>query len=412
MRDREGSRDGAPPERGSHARDLRLAGGASAGLVSAILVAGALVAPIADRNGEPNPEQSGEVLTVRLPRPPSAAARGHERDKPSAARAPAGSEAAPAIATIAIPAVVPLRAQPGARELGTARPAPADVRGLGSGSTTASDSAIVDPAANTLAADTDGDGIPDQRWQAYGLPADTRASADQDGDGIINADELDIKTAPNTRYTTAGIADAELDADGDGLRNGLEAGAGTKPSSDDSDADGVTDGQADADGDGLTNQTEQAVGTNLALGDSDGDGVSDAATDSDGDGYGNAVEVAAGSLPASAGSIPAPEPAPSEDPRTDRPARPPDGDEPPGFDPGTPPDDDDSQGDDTGAPPSGPAEEPEGGPQATSPEAPAPVPAPAPVAAPVASPEVPDGEGPAATSEEPPAETAAEPPAP
>src|SRR5918995_3449390 len=81
-----------PAEGGFHARDLRLAGAISAALVSAILVGGALLAPVADWDGlsssgggadetktvhladvpppqpperdEPRPEPSGPVLTV------------------------------------------------------------------------------------------------------------------------------------------------------------------------------------------------------------------------------------------------------------------------------------------------------------------------------------------------------------
>src|SRR5215207_4952926 len=90
-----------PAEGGFHARDLRLAGGISAALVSAILVGGALLAPVADWDGlsssrggggaggkvvvladtarvpesepgETGPDPSGPVLTVPGPEGPVA----------------------------------------------------------------------------------------------------------------------------------------------------------------------------------------------------------------------------------------------------------------------------------------------------------------------------------------------------
>nr|MBA3407137.1 hypothetical protein [Solirubrobacterales bacterium] len=79
MSDHDSTRRAEPAKGGSHARDLRVAGGASAGLVSAILVGGALLAPIVDRNGPAIRQERGQVFTVQLA-PPSAAEPGRGRD--------------------------------------------------------------------------------------------------------------------------------------------------------------------------------------------------------------------------------------------------------------------------------------------------------------------------------------------
>src|SRR5215207_4417589 len=60
-----------PAEGGFHARDLRLAGGISAGLVSAILVGGALLAPVADWKGlssDRGGDGAGIVTLAETPR--------------------------------------------------------------------------------------------------------------------------------------------------------------------------------------------------------------------------------------------------------------------------------------------------------------------------------------------------------
>src|SRR5215218_3586238 len=65
-----GNTSGASQRRTSHARDLRFAGAVSAGLVSAILVGGALLAPVADWNGITSspPSDKGQTITLATPR--------------------------------------------------------------------------------------------------------------------------------------------------------------------------------------------------------------------------------------------------------------------------------------------------------------------------------------------------------
>src|SRR5689334_12414777 len=51
---------------GLHSRDLRFAGGISAGLISAILVGGALLAPVADWNGLGSSRSVDDTQVVQL----------------------------------------------------------------------------------------------------------------------------------------------------------------------------------------------------------------------------------------------------------------------------------------------------------------------------------------------------------
>src|SRR5215218_4944190 len=74
MTDRDSARSITPAQEGSHARELRFAGGVSAGLISAILVAGALLAPVSNFGGDRPSVGEGTVQSVRLPataRPPA-----------------------------------------------------------------------------------------------------------------------------------------------------------------------------------------------------------------------------------------------------------------------------------------------------------------------------------------------------
>src|SRR5215208_1499372 len=285
VQDRDNTSSTEPAKSGSHARDIRFAGAVSAGLVSAILVGGALLAPIAERDGDSGTrERGGEVLTVQLPKAP----------RPDVGQP--GPESGPRVPA-PVPGAGPLTLGPAGGGSGTATvpllpgvaPGGAPGAGGGGGGDSTRESgvaggggAIADAVVNQLGADANGDKIPDQRWRAYGMDPLTSGAVDSDGDGIKNEDELQIRTAPNSSHTNAGVSDGDLDFDGDGLTNKTEQDAGTALDNPDSNGDGVGDAQDDGDGDGLTNKTEQEVGSNPAVGDSNGDGVADGDDDADG----------------------------------------------------------------------------------------------------------------------------------
>src|SRR4029079_16451665 len=63
---RTGSSSATAQGRTSHARDLRFAGGISAGLISAILVGGALLAPVADWDSLGSPRSVDGTQVVQL----------------------------------------------------------------------------------------------------------------------------------------------------------------------------------------------------------------------------------------------------------------------------------------------------------------------------------------------------------
>src|ERR1700754_2401853 len=60
------SRSSTSAAKGGHARDLRFAGGISAGLISAILVGGALLAPVADWEGLTSSRGVEDTQTIHL----------------------------------------------------------------------------------------------------------------------------------------------------------------------------------------------------------------------------------------------------------------------------------------------------------------------------------------------------------
>ncbi|HKH17620.1 MAG TPA: hypothetical protein VKA57_08855, partial [Solirubrobacteraceae bacterium] len=302
VQDRDSTSSTEPAKSGSHARDIRFAGAVSAGLVSAILVSGALLAPIAERSGDSGArERGGEVLTLQLPKAP----------RPDVGR-PGPDSSGPREPT-PVPGAGPLTFRPVGGSGAAPVPLLPGVALGGGGAAGGGDrtresgvaggaGAIADAVVNQLGADANEDGIPDQRWRAYAMDPLTSGELDLDGDGIKNGDELHIRTAPNSSHTNAGVSDGDLDFDRDGLRNGIEAKAGTKPWSADSNNDGTTDSKDDFDRDGLMNKTEQDAGTALDNPDSNGDGVGDAQDDVDGDGLTNKTEQDIGSNPALADS--------------------------------------------------------------------------------------------------------------
>ena len=83
---------------------------------------------------------------------------------------------------------------------------------------------------------------------------------------VCNYAKLGYTTIVPDLYKLLGVSDGDLDFDGDGLRNGIEAKAGTKPWTADSNNDGTTDNKDDFDGDGLTNKTEQQLTSKLLTG--------------------------------------------------------------------------------------------------------------------------------------------------
>lgn len=124
-----------------------------------------------------------------------------------------------------------------------------------------------------LLADTDGDRLQDREevetYQTDPLKPDT------DGDGLLDGDEL------QTHQTDPRLPDT----DGDGLGDGDEIGRGIDPRNPDSDGDGVRDGDEirletnpgnpDSDGDGLRDGEENANCPSPRDPDSDDDGIVD-----------------------------------------------------------------------------------------------------------------------------------------
>jgi hypothetical protein len=191
------------------------------------------------------------------------------------------------------------------------------------------------PGAPPAQNDSDGDGMPDDWENQYGLnPMDPMdAAMDFDGDGLANLGEYENGTDPfNPDSDYDGIPDgwevshglnpnwmddAMLDSDGDQLLNVDEFFANTDPHNADSDGDTLPDGwewsnglnpndpndaALDSDGDGLANLQEYNAGTHPNQADTDGDGLSDGdevnthqtdplAADSDGDGLTDGDEV-------------------------------------------------------------------------------------------------------------------------
>ena len=171
MTDRDSAGSTRPVEEGSHARDLRFAGAVSAGLISAILVAGALLAPVSDFGGGKASIGEGSVQTVRLPAAPRPTeprgGGGEESGPPVLAPGPVGpatSVLAPTLGGGSTPALggsVPALPD-GSAEPGLTFPSGGGRSDTGAASGSARE--LANPATNELGRDTDTDGIKDQSW--------------------------------------------------------------------------------------------------------------------------------------------------------------------------------------------------------------------------------------------------------
>src|SRR5215207_6840036 len=174
-------------DRPRNSRDLRFAGGLSLGLVSAILAAGALIAPMRDVGGDTRTAGEPASSQVRLPTAVSPTANVPKPGGPSLA-APIGPTAAP-IGGATLP-------------LSAAAPAP-----LGS----ADDGAAIGPGTSVgrNAGDRDGIGAGDALSSAYASDADT------------SREETDVTRSMPTdewlRNNNINVLDLYADPDGDGV---------------------------------------------------------------------------------------------------------------------------------------------------------------------------------------------------
>jgi hypothetical protein len=151
-----------------------------------------------------------------------------------------------------------------------------------------------DGPTDATRADTDGDGLADGRERELGTRPLT---ADTDDDGVVDGRELDAGTNPTARDTDSdgldddreldGVSDpAVFDTDDDGLADGRELDLGTDPTARDTDDDGLTDPREIrlgtdpttpfTDADRLTDAQELNVGTDPTARDTDDDGLGDA----------------------------------------------------------------------------------------------------------------------------------------
>jgi hypothetical protein len=139
---------------------------------------------------------------------------------------------------------------------------------------------------DSVAVDTDGDGVPDLEEARSGTdPLDPRSFFDNDRDGVPDALDPDIDNdgVPNG---------SDADRDGDGATDSQESLAGTDPE----DRTSFPGDLRDNDGDGTAN------GQDL---DDDNDGIPDLDDpDRDGDGWGTGEEILRGSDPNNRASVP------------------------------------------------------------------------------------------------------------
>jgi hypothetical protein len=114
------------------------------------------------------------------------------------------------------------------------------------------DGQTITPVAS-LAVDSDGDGLSDQRERLYGTDP---LLGDSDGDGIPDPFEVVHRLDP------VSASDAPVDIDGDGVSNRNEYLVTADPRAADTNGDGIDDGADDFDGDGVPNAIEQRLGLN------------------------------------------------------------------------------------------------------------------------------------------------------
>jgi len=182
-----------------------------------------------------------------------------------------------------------------------------EIRGVGDGASFAIDEANPDAVVNVIfvpasggsenaGADTDGDGLSDERETRIGADP---ANPDSDGDGFMDGAEVQagsnplipenaapgddggaIEPAPFDPAIPPDPTSPVMDSDGDGLLDGQEAELGTDPT--------VTD----TDGDGLSDTAEVGLAAGAAI-DTD-----PTLADTDGDGVGDGVELGSGTNPA------------------------------------------------------------------------------------------------------------------
>jgi len=158
--------------------------------------------------------------------------------------------------------------------------------------------------AAAAAADTDGDGVPDDE---DAFPTDPAESVDTDGDGEGDAADTDddgdgipdnndaFPTDPTESVDTDGdgIGDsADTDDDGDGVPDTEDAFPMDSDESVDTDGDGIGDAaDTDDDGDGVPDNNDAFPTDPTESSDLDGDGIGDSAdSDVDGDGFDPSVD--------------------------------------------------------------------------------------------------------------------------
>lgn len=147
--------------------------------------------------------------------------------------------------------------------------------------------------------DTDGDGLPDWWEIRYGLnPNDNGsvnpingASGDPDADTLTNAQEFALGTNPTN-----------ADTDGDGVRDDRETDTGVWVSANDTGTDPLN---PDTDGDGLRDGVETNTGVYV---NANNTGTNPLLLDTDGDTFPDGLEVSQGSNPTNPLSVPDPGP--------------------------------------------------------------------------------------------------------